>query len=48
MTGSDIMERGWNTDLMNVGTIVRTHKINGVLFHAGDIHRNEYKRVTTG
>ena len=46
--GSDIMERGWETDLDNIGTIVRENRINGVLFHAGDIHRNEYKEMITG
>ncbi len=43
--GSDISERGWRTDLENIGAIVTEHSINGVLFHAGDIHRNEYKRL---
>jgi predicted MPP superfamily phosphohydrolase len=42
--GSDILERGWSSDLENIGAVVTEHSINGVLFHAGDIHRNEYKR----
>ena len=46
--GSDIMERGWSSDLNNIGTIVREHNVNGVVFHAGDIHRNEYKERVTG
>jgi len=46
--GSDIMQRGWSSDLYQIGDIVREHAIAGVLFHAGDIHRNEYKRVVTG
>jgi hypothetical protein len=46
--GSDIMQRDWSSDLNNIGTIVRENAINGVLFHAGDIHRNEYKRMVTG
>jgi alkaline phosphatase D len=46
--GSDIMERGWSSDLNNIGDIVREQSINGVLFHAGDIHRNEYKEHITG
>lgn len=46
--GSDIMQRGWTSDLTNIGTIVRENSIDGVVFHARDIHRNEYKRVETG
>ena len=42
--GSDITERGWRTDLESIATIITENSINGVLFHAGDIHRNEYKR----
>jgi alkaline phosphatase D len=41
--GSDIMQRGWNSDLHNIGAIVTQNRIDGVLFHAGDIHRNEFK-----
>ena len=46
--GSDIMQRGWDSDLTNIGDIVRENSVNGVIFHAGDIHRNEYRRVETG
>lgn len=46
--GSDIMQRGWSSDLINIGTIVRENSINGVIFHSGDIHRNEFKRAETG
>eukprot|EP00536_Pseudo-nitzschia_multiseries_P018690 jgi/Psemu1/328898/estExt_fgenesh1_pg.C_29040001 len=46
--GSDIMERNWSSDLNNIGAIVSEHSINGVLFHAGDIHRNEFKRMDAG
>jgi len=46
--GSDIMQRDWDSDLTNIGNIVATNKISGVIFHAGDIHRNEYRRVETG
>jgi len=42
--GSDITERGWRTDLENIAAMITENSINGVLFHAGDIHRNEYKR----
>jgi hypothetical protein len=43
--GSDIMQRGWTSDLENIGKIVTEHRIDGVLFHSGDIHRNEYKSM---
>jgi alkaline phosphatase D len=43
--GSDIMQRGWNTDLINIGSIVTDYRIEGVLFHSGDIHRNEYRSM---
>ncbi|KAL3935559.1 MAG: hypothetical protein SGARI_002926, partial [Bacillariaceae sp.] len=43
--GSDIMERGWESDLNNIGRIVTDHRVEGVLFHAGDVHRNEYKSM---
>jgi len=46
--GSDIMERGWSSDLDNLGAAVSTYRIDGVLFNAGDIHRNEYRREETG
>jgi len=46
--GSDIMQRSWSSDLNNIGDIVRENRINGVVFHAGDIHRNEYKEMITG
>ncbi|KAL3907907.1 MAG: hypothetical protein SGILL_008682 [Bacillariaceae sp.] len=37
------MQRGWSSDLENIGAVVTQHRIAGVLFHAGDIHRNEFK-----
>ena len=46
--GSDVTERGYETDLENIGMTIRDHSIEGVLFHAGDNHRNEYKRLDTG
>jgi len=46
--GSDIMQRNWSSDLHNIGKVVRENSINGVIFHAGDIHRNEYKRKRHG
>ena len=46
--GSDIMQRGWSSDLDNIGTIVREHSVDGVVFHSGDIHRNEYKERVAG
>ena len=42
--GSDILEEGWGSDLENIGAIVTENSINGVLFNAGDIHRNQFKR----
>jgi alkaline phosphatase D len=44
--GSDIMQRGWETDLENIGRIVTDNRIEGVLFHSGDVHRNEYKSMS--
>eukprot|EP00535_Pseudo-nitzschia_heimii_P009459 CAMPEP_0197182190 /NCGR_PEP_ID=MMETSP1423-20130617/6232_1 /TAXON_ID=476441 /ORGANISM="Pseudo-nitzschia heimii, Strain UNC1101" /LENGTH=1023 /DNA_ID=CAMNT_0042632573 /DNA_START=342 /DNA_END=3413 /DNA_ORIENTATION=+ len=46
--GSDVMERGYATDLENIGVTIWDHSIEGVIFHAGDSHRNEYKRQDTG
>jgi hypothetical protein len=43
--GSDIMERGWESDLYNIGRIVTDNRIEGVLFNAGDVHRNEFKSM---
>jgi alkaline phosphatase D len=44
--GSDIMQRGWDSDLTNLGTIVTENRIEGVIFHSGDVHRNEYKSMS--
>ncbi len=44
VVGSDIFDRDWRTDLESIGAIVTGESIEGVLFHSGDIHRNEYKK----
>jgi hypothetical protein len=41
VTGSNMMERGMAEDVEKIGAVVTQHKISGVLFNAGDIHRNE-------
>ena len=42
--GSDIMDNAYDDDLKNIGKIITKYKISGVLFNAGDIHRNEFKQ----
>ncbi len=44
VVGSDILDREWRTDLESIGAIVTEESIEGILFHSGDIHRNEYKK----
>ncbi len=44
VVGSDILDRNWRSDLENIGAILTEESIDGVLFHSGDIHRNEYKK----
>jgi hypothetical protein len=46
--GSDASERQWDNDLHELGEFVRANRIMGVLFHAGDIHRNEFKNMPVG
>ena len=43
VSGSDVMERDMSVDLDDIGKVVSAHKISGVIFNAGDIHRNEFK-----
>ena len=43
VTGSDVMERKFSADVDDIGKVVTEHGISGVLFNAGDIHRNEFK-----
>merc|ERR1711865_1312393 len=42
--GSDIMDNAYDDDLKNIGKVITKYKISGVLFNAGDIHRNEFKQ----
>ena len=39
----DVIARGWSQDCKDIGAFVSQHNISGVLFNAGDIHRNEFK-----
>lgn len=48
VTSSDTMERGMAEDVEKIGAVVTEHKISGVLFNAGDIHRNEFKTRRDG
>ena len=44
VTGVDVMERNMNNEIKNLlGNFVTKHSITGILFHSGDIHRNELK-----
>ena len=43
--GSDATERNWAEDVHALGDFIRVNRIMGVLFHAGDIHRNEFKNL---
>jgi alkaline phosphatase D len=44
VTASSQMERGFSTDVLDIGRVVDQHGISGVLFNTGDIHRNEFKK----
>jgi len=48
VAGCDIMEAGFGDDLDDIGRVVKANRISGVLFNAGDIHRNEYKEQRNG
>ena len=44
VTGMDVMERGMSSEVtVQLGEFVSKHSISGVIFHSGDIHRNELK-----
>ena len=45
VSGSDVFERGLSKDVDDIGSIITENGISGVLFCAGDIHRNEFKTV---
>jgi hypothetical protein len=46
VSGSDVMEDSWSGDLKDIGVVINQYKISGVLFNAGDIHRNQFKQQT--
>lgn len=43
VNGAGMMEKGLSQDLKDLGRVVTKHRISGVLFNTGDIHRNEFK-----
>mmetsp|Transcript_2692 Transcript_2692/g.3813 ORF Transcript_2692/g.3813 Transcript_2692/m.3813 type:complete len:1271 (-) Transcript_2692:442-4254(-) len=48
VNGCDIMEAGYEADVDDIGKIVSYYQIPGVIFNAGDIHRNEFKTAING
>eukprot|EP00521_Asterionellopsis_glacialis_P016397 CAMPEP_0195304832 /NCGR_PEP_ID=MMETSP0707-20130614/35199_1 /TAXON_ID=33640 /ORGANISM="Asterionellopsis glacialis, Strain CCMP134" /LENGTH=277 /DNA_ID=CAMNT_0040368765 /DNA_START=10 /DNA_END=843 /DNA_ORIENTATION=- len=42
--GCDIMEAGYSRDVDDIGKFVSEKSVSGVIFNAGDIHRNEFKQ----
>mmetsp|Transcript_2693 Transcript_2693/g.3817 ORF Transcript_2693/g.3817 Transcript_2693/m.3817 type:complete len:1282 (-) Transcript_2693:194-4039(-) len=48
VSGCDIMEAGYGRDVDEIGRVVRDNNIYGVIFNAGDIHRNEFKQMENG
>eukprot|EP00980_Cylindrotheca_fusiformis_P023154 scaffold10199_cov146-Cylindrotheca_fusiformis.AAC.11 len=45
ISSSDVMARGMTYDVRQIGKIVKSNRISGVLFNSGDIHRNEFKKT---
>ncbi len=45
VSGGDVMEQGFSKDMAAIGIVVTQYSISGVLFCAGDIHRNEFKAM---
>lgn len=45
VSGGDVMERGMSQDMDVLGRVITEFGISGVLFCAGDIHRNEFKAL---
>jgi alkaline phosphatase D len=45
VTSADMAERDMAVDVEEIGDVVAEHQISGVLFNAGDIHRNEFKTL---
>lgn len=47
-TGYDVMSSRYPDEIKVIAEIIRRSKARGVLFHAGDIHRNEFKQQDHG
>lgn len=45
VSGTDVMEQGMAQDTYDLGRVIKQYGISGVLFCAGDIHRNEFKAM---
>ncbi|MGB6220527.1 alkaline phosphatase D family protein [Haloferula sp.] len=48
VNGYDIMSSKYPDELKVIAGFVKEHRISGVLFHSGDIHRNEFKQQDHG
>jgi alkaline phosphatase D len=47
-TGYDVMGSRYPDEIKQIASIIRESKAAGVFFHAGDIHRNEFKQQNHG
>lgn len=47
-TGYDVMGGRYPDEAKRIGSVVRNSGATGVLFHSGDIHRNEFKQQDHG
>lgn len=43
VSSSDVMAKYLSDDVRELGKVISAHRISGVLFNSGDIHRNEFK-----
>lgn len=48
VTGYDVMGSRYPDEIKTIAQIIRRSQAAGVLFHAGDIHRNEFKQQDHG
>lgn len=48
VSGYDIMGSRYPDEIGRIARRIRTEKITGILFHSGDIHRNEFKQQDHG
>jgi alkaline phosphatase D len=48
VTGYDVMGARYPDEVGKIATILRQSEASGVVFHAGDIHRNEFKQQDHG